>query len=238
MPATQSYMLEGVGAVTLYKRRGAKNIRLSITNEGRVRVTLPFWVPYKLGKVFVEQKRNWLLGHLKTATILKDKSRIGKSHQLVFKHKPVLSVGSRVSNNYISIVVPLGSLLESQKVQGVAHKAAVRALKVEAKALLPKRLAELAHRHGFEYQSVSIKQLRSRWGSCSQNKEIVLNCFLMQLPWDQIDYVILHELVHTQVLTHGKPFWDKLALYVPNLPAVRKQMRQQQPRVQAFVRNP
>lgn len=232
MPS-QVYKLEGIGTATIYKRRGARNIRLSVSHDGKVRVTLPFWAPYKLGRIFLEQKKNWLKEHLGSTPLLENKSRIGKAHQLFFEHRQVTVISSRVTNNSISIIMPLGSLLESPAVQVIAQKAAVRALKKEAKLLLPKRLAQLADKHGFEYRSVTVKELRGRWGSCSQNKDIVLNCYLMQLPWELIDYVILHELVHTQVLAHGKPFWAQLEQYVPNLPQIRRSMRRMQPRIQA-----
>lgn len=232
--ACRGFELEGVGTVTLYKRRGVRNIRLSIGHDGNVRVTMPVWAPFKLGRAFAVQKRAWLLAQRPTPQPLKDKSRIGKAHQLVFEHKPVAVISSRVANNNISIVIPLGALLESPAVQGVARQAAVRALKKEAKTLLPKRLAELATKHNFEYTSVKIKELRGRWGSCSQHKDIVLNCYLMELPWQLIDYVILHELLHTRILAHGKPFWEELAHYVPNLSQTRETMRQIQP----TLRNP
>jgi len=49
--------------------------------------------------------------------------------------------------------------------------------------LLPQRLQAFATQTGFSYRSVSVKQLKSRWGSCNTEKEITLNLFLMQLPW-------------------------------------------------------
>jgi predicted metal-dependent hydrolase len=51
----------------------------------------------------------------------------------------------------------------------------------------------------------------------------------MQLPWELIDYVILHELVHTVVMAHGPKFWDELDKYVNNLAAKRKAIRSHQP---------
>lgn len=230
MPIHQ-YELEGIGKVTLYKRRGVRNIRLSINHDGKIRVTLPSWAPYKLGKAFVEQKKEWLIAQRPVVTILKDKTRIGKAHRLLFVNKPVASVSSRVADNNISITMPLGDISESPSVQAVARRASVRALKKEARALLPQRLKFLAAKHGFEYRTVSIKELRGRWGSCSQHKDIVLNCYLMQLQWELIDYVLLHELLHTRILAHGRPFWAELANYVPNLTEIRRTMRKMQPRL-------
>ncbi len=129
----------------------------------------------------------------------------------------------------IRLIIPTGWPDQSAEVQAQAERAAVRALKKEAAQLLPQRLESLARQHGFSYNSVGIKRLKSRWGSCNERQDIVLNCFLMQLPWHLIDYVLLHELVHTRVLRHGAPFWNELGKYAKNLPAIRKEMKLYQP---------
>jgi predicted metal-dependent hydrolase len=136
---------------------------------------------------------------------------------------------SRIRGTEIFVGLPQGIDHNDSSVQDVAKRAAIRALKAEAEALLPQRIATLAAEHDFTYRSVTIKQLKGRWGSCSQHKDIVFNCFLMQLPWELIDYVIMHELVHTQIMAHGEPFWAEVAKYVPRLTAVRKTMRTHQP---------
>jgi predicted metal-dependent hydrolase len=76
------------------------------------------------------------------------------------------------------------------------------------------RTTQLANRYRFEYNRVVIRRQRTRWGSCSINKNIYLNIHLIQLPEALIDYVILHELVHTRVRNHGRRFWDELAKYI------------------------
>jgi hypothetical protein len=87
----------------------------------------------------------------------------------------------------------------------------------------------LAQKHGFEYSSVSVKRLKGRWGSCDQHQNIVLNLYLMQLPWELIDYVLLHELTHTRILRHGPDFWAAMQRVLPNVKAIRKEMKQHQP---------
>lgn len=233
--AQKNIELEGIGTVTLYKRRGARNIKLTIGHNGNVRVTLPMWAPYRLGTMFAEQKREWLLSTRLPVQELADGAPIGKAHRLVFDYKTTTSVNTRVTGTEVRISMPLGADFKSPTVQTAIRQASVRALKKEAKTLLPQRLAYLAKQHGFEYRSVKIKEMRGRWGSCSQHKDIVLNCYLMQLPWNLIDYVILHELVHTRVLAHGKPFWSELGKYVPELTGVRKTMRAMQPNLKSEV---
>src|SRR5690606_36436720 len=105
---------------------------------------------------------------------------------------------------------PAGTDPAHPRVQKAAQAAAIRALRKEAETLLPQRLRTLAEQTGFTYNSVAVKQPKSRWGSCSHQKHITLNLFLMQLPWRLIDYVLLHELTHTKVMRHGPPFWAEL----------------------------
>lgn len=88
-------------------------------------------------------------------------------------------------------------------------------LRKEAKAYLPKRVAELAAEHGFEYNRVYIKHNSSNWGSCSSKKNINLNLNLMRVPAELQDYVILHELCHLRHMNHGKEFHALLESLCP-----------------------
>ncbi len=230
MPLRRIY-IEDVGTVTLYKRRGARNLRLTIGHNGEIRVTLPLWAPYKLGSLFAEQRRSWLLKQRSPLQALVHNARIGKSHMLCFKTQSSSTLSARITSNCINVLVPADLSIEDPAVQKKAREACVRALKKEAKILLPTRLSELSRKYDFDYRSVKIKEMRSRWGSCTPQKDIVLNCYLMQLPWQLIDYVLLHELLHTRVLAHGAPFWSELSRYVPDLPEVRRTMRGMRPTV-------
>ena len=88
--------------------------------------------------------------------------------------------------------------------------------KTEAKKRIIARLAELAKQHGFTYNKVTIRNQRTRWGSCSAKNNISLNIKLVALPPELFDYVILHELVHTRVHNHSRKFWHELDKYVEN----------------------
>lgn len=80
-------------------------------------------------------------------------------------------------------------------------------LKKEAKRILPQRVNELALQFGFDYSVVKIQSSKTRWGSCSKERNINLSFYLMLLPQHLIDYVILHELCHTHEMNHGEKFW-------------------------------
>lgn len=75
--------------------------------------------------------------------------------------------------------------------------------------LLP-RLDELARVHGLTYAGGKISSSQGRWGSCSGRRHINLSCYLLLLPSHLIDYVILHELTHTEEMNHSQRFWKRL----------------------------
>ena len=77
-----------------------------------------------------------------------------------------------------------------------------------AKEYLPGRLDELARRFGDSYRRLRITKARTRWGSCSSRGNINLSCYLMILPPDLIDYVIIHELCHLHHFDHSRAFWE------------------------------
>ena len=97
-----------------------------------------------------------------------------------------------------------------------------------ARKILCRRIGELAQLHNFVYNRVSIRKQKTRWGSCSTKNNINLNANLLHLPSELIDYVLLHELVHTRVKNHSKDFWDELETVVPNARQVDRKLKDYQ----------
>jgi len=87
------------------------------------------------------------------------------------------------------------------------------------------RLDELARMHGFIYNKSTIRNQKTRWGSCSSKNNINLNVQLINLPHQLIDYVILHELTHTIVKNHSVLFWDTLGTFLENPRNLDKQLK-------------
>jgi predicted metal-dependent hydrolase len=98
--------------------------------------------------------------------------------------------------------------------------------KVEAKKHLAERLDELCKRNGFKYNRVFLKNQKTRWGSCSDKNNINLNVNLVSLPDELIDYVILHELVHTRIKDHSHRFWEELNKFVEDPKRLDKKLRE------------
>lgn len=228
--AIKYFEVENIGTVRVAKHASSRSLRLTITPKGEVRVTIPKWTPYASGVDFARSKAGWITLHRpKPAMPLGDGYRIGKAHTLRFETGTVDTPSARANGPEIRIVRPLGMAISHPKVQQTANRAAIRALRNQAEALLPKRLRQLADSYGFTYGSVTVKQLKGRWGSCDNKQDIVLNLFLMQLPWELIDYVLVHELVHTKHLNHSADFWAEFEQHAPRAKHLRKQVRNYQP---------
>lgn len=225
--AHKEFEIEGLGTVTVYKRRGSRSLRLSIQPNGSLRVTIPTWTPYAAGVSFVKSRQAWIAKHATPQVEpLRTGHLIGKQHRLIFMRSlESTRVSTRLRHNEIIINHPVDVATNDASVQAAAQRASIRALRTEAATLLPPRIAELATKYGFEYGTVSVKPLKTRWGSCDQDKNIILNIYLVQLPWHLIDYVLLHELTHTRIMRHGPPFWEAMGQILPNLTAIRKEMR-------------
>ena len=94
-----------------------------------------------------------------------------------------------------------------------------------AKQLLAGRLQELASRHDLSYNRLFVRNQKTRWGSCSAQKNINLNIKLVRLPAELTDFVILHELVHTRVMHHGREFWELLTRLEPRARELARRMQ-------------
>lgn len=95
-----------------------------------------------------------------------------------------------------------------------------------ARRFLVGRLAQLAALHGFAYNRVYVRNQKTRWGSCSHKNNISLNMSLVHLPGNLIDYIMLHELVHTRIKNHGRRYWDTLSQYLPQARALDRELNQ------------
>lgn len=222
--------LPGIGQVILSKRRGAKNLRLSILPNGRVRVSLPVWAPYSAATAFALGRADWIKQNSAGAKglTLQDGHRIGKSYRLRFVSDPqVKATQARLGINSITVTSYLD--FGHADVQERAQKAAERALKKEAESLLGTRLAQFSRKHGLAYREFQTKKLSSRWGSCSSRGVITLNYFLIQLPWRLIDYVIVHELAHTVHLNHSREFWGQVEEIIPDAKIRRREIKKYRP---------
>ena len=99
------------------------------------------------------------------------------------------------------------------------------ALRTRARAELPARLFELAVEHGLTVTRVSIRNQKTRWGSCGRDGHISLNWRLVLMPAEVRDYVLVHELMHLRRLDHSRAYWRLVAAACPGYREARQWLR-------------
>ena len=91
--------------------------------------------------------------------------------------------------------------------------------------IITKRVIVLAKKHGFKHGKISVKKMKTRWGSCSYKNNININLCVCYLPQDLRDYIILHELAHTVVKNHSRHFWYELHKISDDIDTMRQRLR-------------
>ena len=134
----------------------------------------------------------------------------------------------RLTDTKLSIYVSANDILKRSS-QKQIKEIIIDTLRLEAKHYLPIRLKELADKQNLKYQKLTVKNLKSVWGSCSYTNNINLSLHLMRLPTELIDYVIWHELTHTIEKNHSKRFWDKLENFLPGAKDLDRQLKNYHP---------
>jgi len=205
-----------IGEVEITRNPRAKYLRIRLKEDNRVLVTIPNRETFANAQKFVLSKKSWILKN-QAKISERAKKRIQflpgipfttRKHSLVFKEH--FEGSYAVKNGLISIYYPAGSNLEEQEWQEFIRQAIIEAYRIEAKEYIIPRTKELAQIHGLKHGKISVRNAKTRWGSCSGVNNISLNIQLMRLPSELIDYVILHELAHTVHKNHSSQFWSFL----------------------------
>ena len=101
----------------------------------------------------------------------------------------------------------------------------IRALADRARREIPPRVEMFARKAGVSYGRITIRNQKSRWGSCSSRGNLNFNCLLMLAPPGVTDYVIVHELCHRIEMNHSARFWAEVERVMPDYREPRKWLR-------------
>ncbi|SCQ23588.1 WLM domain protein [Tannerella forsythia] len=200
---------EVLGMIRLRRHPRARRYTLRVEN-GQVIGTLPVRGSEREMLAFISQHRTKLQELLTRNTTRRFDEQTdwqtSTFHLRIFRC-PRTSFYMTLKEGILHLACPEATDFGSEPVQKILRAMIGRALRHEALRVLPKRLAALAARYGFSYTRVTVRDMRTRWGSCSSERRISLALSLMTLPEHLIDYVLLHELCHTVEMNHSQQFW-------------------------------
>lgn len=215
------YIVENAGNTIkceLQKRRNSKNIKIRVDESGLVKVSLPNYTPYIFAKNFVNKNLTWIEKKLSLSESKKNKYYyLGKNIRFIKKDSAYYKSFNYILNNSELTIETNCSLSTDEEIF-------TEWLMQMANEYIPRKTAEIAKKYGFMYNSLKIKNLTSRWGSCSSKKNLSFNLKLMQFDYNTIDYVIVHELCHLREMNHSKKFWDLVREIIPNYKEYRSNL--------------
>lgn len=227
----KTFLLDDV-EIKIYKSSLARKITISIRPHRGVRITIPRYATYSEAERFAHQKRDWIAANLKKVNEFANETErnpvsgfVTKKHQLILEPNAASGVKVRVQKGTILVKYNSELTQHSKEVRAAVNKGILLALKKEAIEYLPQRLNELAKKCSLTYNNVSIKNMKSRWGSCTGRNNINLTIHLMRLPDHLIDYVLLHELAHIIVKNHSKKYWETLEKICPDSKQMDKELK-------------
>jgi len=193
----------------------ARRYLLRLDHDGAVRVTIPRGGSRSQALEFANQHLDWI----HKQSLLRPANPVGKAEwrigSLVHYYGMPCPIEIHPSN-------PAHSVALGQETIPVRDPNANLRPEIEdylaklAASTLPPRVAELASIYRFSVRRVSVRNQRSRWGSCSRLKTISLNWRLIQTPPYVQDYIIIHELAHLKHMNHSDRFWDLVSDLCPH----------------------
>jgi predicted metal-dependent hydrolase len=209
------------------ERRAVRNTRLRVHESGAVTLIVP--------EGFTEEQVNDLLA--RKACWIADKRRY-------FANR--VRVNDRLAPNEMRLFGAIFSFVETPQLRNrteLDHRGRQirtgadltdpetrrRWYRRFARMHLRNRTKELAHSHGFKFNHLYVRSPWKRWGSASAKRNVSLNWRLIEAPPVVIDYVILHELLHTRVMKHDQGFWAHLRAICPTAPQAREWLERNRP---------
>jgi predicted metal-dependent hydrolase len=210
-------MIVGAQGITIERRR-IKRARIAVDEGLWVRVTLPLDFSQEEIDNLIERKAQWIQKQLAFFRGRRD-ARIQLSHNEILYLGDIytfrLLSGRLLSGLCRAVAIDAQGKTISSGIDLLADGVLGRWYRKEAKRVIMERLDHFADTHNFTYNRVFIRNQRTLWGSCSSKRNLSFNWRLIQTPLDIIDYIVVHELVHTEILRHTKAFWEKVASLYP-----------------------
>jgi len=195
----------------------SKRISLKVEYPKKVIVSAPKHISKRFINRFVDDHQDWITTQLK---------KVASQHQQIESEDQILIFGKRYNKDYsFNNSLKQGVFILDDKLvinyPSSSKKTAIKKeialfLKTASRSYLYQRTPELAKKLELSYSSLTLREQKSRWGSCSSNDSINLNWRLVHYPPAVIDYVIIHELAHLVHRNHSKKFWQLVAEHDPD----------------------
>ncbi len=195
-------------------RSKRKRIGLYVHPDSTVTVRAPLRTPLFLIKQVVANRANWILdkqtkAKKKYGSIKKREYRVGELFWYLGKKYPLAIVQQKEK------IIWDGKRFSLQ-MGTEGEKAFIQWYRDTARIVITERVNMYSREQNLPYHNMRITSAKTRWGSCSGENNLNFTWRLIMAPLDVIDYVVVHELVHTKEKNHGPAFWKSLKAIIPD----------------------
>lgn len=192
-------------------RRDVKHARLRVSEDGHVRVIIPLNFEEEDITALLMKKQRW---------IQKNKKFFESKSKIELQRNQILLYGNRYNyfyNTFYKNKVEINDEYKTIQANRDLLNIEIQEkwLKSVAKKYISKRIIELANNYNIHFNKFYIRSQRKKWGNCSAGKNISINWRIIKAPMFVIDYIIVHELVHTIIMKHTNKYWTLLRSYYP-----------------------
>ena len=207
------------------RNRRARRYILRLRPDGTARVTVPRGGALAEAKHFAQRNVAWLEKQLQRQALQPSGPETWPAGTEIFFR------GERVrletaANGASALIRFGGEAVPLADSTGDLRPAVEKHLRQLAARELPPRVLELSALHQLPVRRVTVRNQRSRWGSCSRRGTISLNWRLVQAPGFVRDYLVLHELAHLKEMNHSRRFWSEVARLCPDFPEAERWLKQ------------
>lgn len=196
----------------LQRSSRSHSISIRLEEPEQVIVTAHPLIPEFLINQFVQSKESWILRNL--AKLRHHRSCIAQNQVSLFGKLYQIQVNSQANKvGIVAVNQEIRLLNLSPKSQSQLEKQLERFLKNTAEKYIRQRAEQLAKKMQIDFRGLTLRQQKSRWGSCSSRGNLNFNWRLVHYPPQIIDYVIIHELAHRREMNHSTAFWRLVGHY-------------------------
>ena len=221
--------------VCFRRSRRARYLRLQMDNEGKIILVAPLLTPKWTINSFLKKHTSWIEKQLKKIEKqkqLRPEFKYRTGDKFYYFGEPVTLEVSPSDRKRPAIRIRKNQMLITLH-QNISKSDGVTAVKKTIEQFYRKKAEEVIHdrlqffneHYDFCYNRVTLRNQKSRWGSCSRLKNLNFNWRLIMAPIEVIDYVVVHEMCHLKEMNHSARYWNLVAETIPGYKEVRKWLK-------------
>jgi|TARA_B110000037_G_scaffold220312_1_gene287733 predicted metal-dependent hydrolase len=206
--------------IKVNQSRGMRYLKVTVNSSGDVVLNIPYGVSRENAVAFLDEQKDWI-----ATTLEKVEPKISL-YEYLTEH-PMLSALGREQEVTLREASRGGFEFKGEEGKVVLNALAeescdtilLRSLRAFAGEVIPLQATDFARRHGLNFSRISVRDQRSRWGSCSERGTLSFNWRMVLLPAAHHDYLIWHELSHLVQMNHSPDFWHQVSVFDPEYEA-------------------